>query len=327
MAAVIRLGLIAASRIAEAAVIEPARSVDGVEVVAVAARSGDRAREAASRWGIDSWFSSYTEMIVCGAVDAVYVATPASLHRRPVLDALAAGLHVLCEKPFAANADDAEAMAAAAAGTGSVVMEAFHWRYHPIVEQMASVLERIGEVERVDAWFDVAGIPAGDIRWDLALGGGSTMDLGCYPISWTRWVTGREPRVVRARASATIDGVDAWLEAELDFDGTPATIRSSMVAHTRGNGLVVVGTEGTMRVDNPLAPQHGSVIEVETRSGVEHVDVESSPTYLHQLHAFRDAILGRGQVPTGVDQAVATMRVIDDCYRMAGLAPRPTHPD
>lgn len=322
----IRLGLIAASRIAEHAVVLPCRDLDGIVVTAVAARDGDRARAAAERWGVGAWFGSYHGLIESDAVDAVYVATPASLHRRPVLAAIAAGKHVLCEKPFAANGADAATMAAAARGTDLVVMEAFHWRYHPLVEQMTGILARLGAQKRLRAWFDVpeGRIGPSDIRWDLSLGGGSTMDLGCYPISLLRWAAGTEPEVVAARAESTVDGVDAWLEADLDFDGVPAVIGSSMVAPARGNGLIVEGSEATMRVDNPVAPQHGSRIVVESRAGTEVIEVESTSTYLHQLRAFRDAIANRAPLPTGVEHAVANMRVVDDCYRMAGLEPRPT---
>ncbi|MDX1450804.1 MAG: Gfo/Idh/MocA family oxidoreductase, partial [Acidimicrobiia bacterium] len=237
-----RLGLLAASRIAEAAVVSPARELDRIELVAVAARDRDRAEQAAQRWEIPQAFGSYEEMLGSGQLDAVYIGTPAALHRPWVERALAHDLHVLCEKPFASNADDAHRAMAAARESDRVVMEAFHWRYHPLVAQMQAVLDRLGPVRRVEAWFDVeeGRIPPDDIRWDFRLGGGSTMDLGCYCIAWVRWAVGAEPTVVAARAEATPDGVDASLEADLRWsDGAVGTIRSSMAAPRRGSGLVV----------------------------------------------------------------------------------------
>jgi len=326
----LRIGLVAASRIAEAAVVEPARSVAGVEVVAVAARDLSRARAVADRWNIPRVFGSYQMMLSSGEIDAVYVGTPASLHRPWVLVALDADLHVLCEKPLAANAEDARTVAAAAAATDRVVMEAFHWRYHPLVGQMRSVLDRIAPLRRVDARFvvETGRIPPNDIRWELDLGGGSTMDLGCYAIAWVRWATGGEPRVVSASASATPEGVDRWLSAELAWDDDiSGSIFSSMADSDEpaGSSLVAVGAGGTMRVDNPIAPQRGSSLTFEGPDGTQIIDVETSSTYVHQLTAFRDAVVAGRPFPTTCAEAVATMEVIDACYLAAGLLPRPTH--
>ncbi len=328
----VRLGVLAASRIAARAVVEPAPLVEGVQVTAVAARDGDRAQAAADLWGVPAAFGSYEAMLASPTIDAVYIATPAALHRRWVLAALEAGKHVLCEKPFAANGADARVMAAAAADTDLVVMEAFHWRYHPLVPQMREALGVIGDIEQIDAWFEIANglIPRTDIRWTLALGGGSTMDLGCYAIHWARWVAGSEPAVVSARAEATEDGVDGWLQAELTWvDGGRGSVSSSMVAPApgRGAGLVVQGARGVVRVDNPIAPQRGSRLVLECDGAAEEIEVDRSSTYLHQLAAFRDAVVDGAPFPTNVDEAVRNMDVVDACYSMAGLDPRPTHPD
>ncbi|HVR33314.1 MAG TPA: Gfo/Idh/MocA family oxidoreductase [Acidimicrobiia bacterium] len=327
-----RIGLVAASRIAAGAIVEPARSIDGVEVSAVAARDLGRAEEAAERWGIPNAFGSYGEMLSSGSVDAVYVGTPAAFHRPCVLDALDAGLHVLCEKPFAANAEDARTMAAAAAQSDRVVMEAFHWRYHPLVTQMRAIIDRIGPPRRADAAFVIPDgrIPRTDIRWNLRLGGGSTMDLGCYAIALVRWAVGSEPSVTSAVAAANEDGIDLWLRAELSWGGgASGSVYSSMVGadEPAGTYLVVTSSNGTMRVDNPVAPQHGSSITVVTDDGAERFEVEASSTYHHQLVAFRAAVVDDQPIPTGPDDAVANMEVIDACYRAAGLDPRPTLAD
>ncbi len=321
--ATVRVGLLAASRIAQAAVVEPA--VDGIEITAVAARDLHRAQVTAERWKIPAAFGSYEELLASDEIDAVYIATPASLHRRWTVAALEARLHVLCEKPFAANADDARIMADAAAGSDRVVMEAFHWRYHPLVSQMASILPTIGAVRRVEAVFN-AQIAPGDIRWDIALGGGSTMDLGCYCIQWVRWVVGSDPQVTAGRAESTPHGVDIWLEADLEWEsGIVGSIRSSMVDEREAT-LVVTGSAGVMTVDNPTAPQGGSTITVERDGAAETHPVERSTTYTHQLVAFRDAVLHSRPFPTTADDAVRNMEVVDACYRAAGLKPRSTHP-
>lgn len=329
----VRIGLLAASRIAVGAVIEPAAGVDGVEVTAIAARDPLRARDAAVTWGIPSVFDSYEELLASDEIDAVYIGTPAALHRRWTVAAIEAGLHVLCEKPLAANAADAAAIASASAVSDRVVMEAFHWRYHPFVDDIRAGIGRIGPLSRVDAWFEVevGRIGPGDIRWSLQLGGGSTMDLGCYAIAWVRWVVGAEPHVVSAVADATLEGVDRWLTAELAWPGgITGSVHSSMVGPVGeggGSGMLITGRDGTLRVDNPLAPQRGSVMTITTPAGTEVTPAERSSTYVHQLVAFRDAVERGATYPTTAADGVANMAVVDACYRAAGLPVRPTFAD
>ena len=328
----IRLGLVAASRIAQKAVVDPVPDVDGVALTAVGARDLGRAQAAATKWGIPHAFGSYTELIESDQVDAVYIGSPASLHRGSALEAIEAGKHVLCEKPFAANADDARAIADAARGSDVVVMEAFHWRYHPYVDQIRQVLDSgvLGRLDRIDAVFDIPDgrIPRTDIRWDLSIGGGATMDLGCYSIQWARFAAGSDPDVVSAEAVCPVPEIDGSLVAELRWpSGLTGSIGSSMISD--GDSVVaylkVTGELGTMLAANPLAPQSGgAVITVETADGIQHHEAEPSSTYFHQLVAFRDAINDGTAFPTTADDGVRNMEIIDACYRAAGLVVRPT---
>jgi predicted dehydrogenase len=328
----VRIGLLAASRIAGPAVVEPAALVEGVEIAAVAARDLDRAREAAQRWDIPIALGSYDELIASDAVDAIYIATPASLHRHWAVAALAAGKHLLCEKPLAANAGDAQAIAdAAAVASPLVAMEAFHWRYHPYVGQIREVLDSgvLGGLVRVEAAFNLseAAIPRDDIRWELAIGGGSTMDLGCYPIQWVRFAVDAEPEVVSAVAECPVAGVDGMLRAELRWSsGVTGMIESSMIADPdqHATWLRIIGERGTMLAGNPLAPQGGgAVLTVDAESGQRTIEADRSTTYFHQLVAFRDAIEHGAEFPTTIADGVRNMAVIDACYRAAGLEPRP----
>ena len=327
----IRLGVLAASRIAESAVAEPVQLVDGVDIVAVAARDHGRAAETAQRWGAPLAFGSYAELIDCPEVDAIYIGTPATLHREWAVAALDAGKHVLCEKPLAANADDARFIAAAAgraAARGVVAMEAFHWRYHPYVDQMREAIGAVGALRRVEAVFDITTgeIPRDDIRWILPLGGGSTMDLGCYPIQWVRWAVGADPDVVSATADCPVDGIDATLSAELRWaNGVTGRVSSSMEATGFAAWLRVEGDGGTVLAGNPLAPQFGgAVITIDTPDGTRTVEAEQSTTYFHQLVAFRDAIVDGTPFPTTIDDGVVNMEIVDACYLLAGLDVRPT---
>ena len=147
--------------------------------------------------------------------------------------ALEAGKHVLCEKPLGSNAADAEAMVAAAEAADRVLVEAYHWRYHPLADRIVEIVAsgRLGELRRVTGTFTIpsGGIPRSDIRWDLALGGGALMDLGCYALQWCRLVAGDEPEVLSAEAVSPVAGVDSSMVAELRFSETvTGSIRCSM---------------------------------------------------------------------------------------------------
>ncbi len=330
-----KLGLLAAARITTSAIIEPAAELDSVDLVAVAARDMERAQTSAAEWNIPTAYGSYEELVAADDIDAIYIATPAALHHRWTLAALAAGKHVLCEKPIAANAVEAREMVAAAdeafATNGQIFMEAYHWRYHPMVAQMRDILDsgRLGAIERVVGRFNLPNdfIPRTDIRWDLSIGGGATMDLGCYPLQWVRWAMGSEPKVVSATAEVPVEGIDGSLVAQLEWDGgVTGQIESSMIgaAGEIQIDLVVTGADGEMFAQNPLAPQQGSKLTVTDAAGTESIEVDMSTTYFHQLVAFQQAITSGTQPITSGHDTIATMELIDACYRAAGLDPRPS---
>jgi predicted dehydrogenase len=239
---------------------------------------------------------------------------------------------VLCEKPFAANADDARRIADAARGSDVVVMEGFHWRYHPFARQFRDVVESgvLGRIDRIEAAFDIpdGAIPRTDIRWDVPIGGGATMDLGCYAIQWVRHAAGEDPDVVSAEAVCPVEGIDGSLGAELRWpSGVTGRVHSSMIApgDSVEAWLRVTGSEGTMLVTNPMAPQNGgSLISVDSGDRVWYQAGDpSNSTYFHQLVAFRDAVADGAPFPTTTDDGVRNMEIIDACYRAAGMEPRP----
>ena len=328
----LRLGLLGVSRIAEGAVIAPAAKIEGVAVAAVASRSPSRAQDAAERWGIPKWYSSYESLLASPEIDAVYISTPTSLHRPWTVAAVQHSKHVLCEKPIASNADDARLVATTAAGSGLVVMEAMHWRYHPMVDQMRRVLDsgQLGRVVSAEASFLVPGhaVPPDDIRWELKLGGGAMMDIGIYPSSWLRWAVGGEPTVVAATADCPVAGVDGRMQVDLVWPtGITGRIECSMVLPEPDMSaeIVVTGSRGRLTAINPIAPHGGARIVVEDDNGITTLPVSTEPTYTYQLEAFRDAVLSGAPVLTDVDDAIATMTLVDACYRAAGLEPRPSH--
>jgi predicted dehydrogenase len=322
----LRIGILGAARIAPMAVIQPARDLPEVEIVAVAARDPARAAAFARKHGLATIHDSYASLVADPGVDAVYNPLPNGLHGRWTIAALEAGKHVLCEKPFTANAEEAEAVAAVARRTGLTTMEAFHYRYHGLTARMLELIAsgELGEIRRIEAWFCIPLIIR-DIRWDLALAGGALMDTGCYAVHLVRTLAGAEPAVVSARARQRSPGVDRLMQAELAFaDGRTGRVTASMLSSRLfGVGARVSGSEATMQVFNPVAPQYRHSLTVRAGRRVRKEQVARAPSsYAAQLHAFAAAVLHGRPYPTTVDDAVANMWTIDACYAAAGLPRR-----
>lgn len=324
--------MLSAARIAPPALIVPARLRDDVVVAAVAARDEAEARRYAARHGIERVLPDYEAVVGDDAIDAIYVPLPCGLHGRWTVAALEAGKHVLCEKPFTANAEEAQRVADVAAGTGLVLMEAFHYRYHALTRRMLDIVGsgRLGRIRTVDAFFRAHLGPASDIRWQYPLGGGGLMDIGTYPLHLMRTLTGEEPDVVSAEALTRSPDVDRTLLAHLRFpSGAEGRLSSAMLSRRpRGAGVDVVGTRGRLRATGFVGPQGGNSLEVRYRAprGQERVRrtrLPRTPTsYDEQLAVFVAAVTEGGPVPTGPEDAVAQMRALDACYEAAGLSLR-----
>jgi predicted dehydrogenase len=322
----LRIGCLGAARIAPAALVKPAASNDGVVCAAVAARDPSRARAFAAKHHIPQVHETYEALLADDKLDAIYNPLPNGLHGLWTTRALEAGKHVLCEKPFTANAVEAQKVADDAAGSGLVVMEAFHWRYHPMAARMLEVIAsgELGDVRRIEAALCFPLPKFKDIRYQLGLAGGALMDAGCYPVSMVRALAGAEPSVVRASARLRSPGVDRRMEAELTFaDGRTGGILASMWSSTLLRMRVrVVGTQATMQVLNPTNPHMFNRLSVSGSRGRRHERVRGGPTYGYQLEAFRAAVQ-EGKPPlTPPSDAVANMAVIDAIYRAAGMDPR-----
>jgi len=327
----LRIGVLGAARIAPAALMRPARAVEGVEVTAVAARDPQRARRFAARYGIATVHPDYAAVLADPDVDAVYVPLPNGLHAEWTLAALAAGKHVLCEKPLTSNTAQAREVADAADRSGLVVMEAFHYRYHPLMARVRQLLDdgAVGRIRRLRASLCFPLYRFSDIRYRLDLAGGATMDAGCYPVNLLRFLAGTEPTVVSARAELRTPGVDRAMTAHLSFPGAEGvdSIDAEMVASLWSRRLLslsaqVWGDAGRLRVFNYIAPStyHRLTWHSGGRRHSERVPGET--TYTHQLRAFLSAVRDGGPVPTSARDGVANMAVIDGIYRAAGLEPR-----
>ncbi|HVF74479.1 MAG TPA: Gfo/Idh/MocA family oxidoreductase [Acidimicrobiales bacterium] len=322
----LRIGLLGAARVAVDAVLAPARELASVEVAGVAARDRKRAEAFASEHGVARVYADYDALLADAEIDVVYVPLPTSLHLEWALAAVEAGKHVLCEKPLTANADEAERLVAAADAAGRTVVEAYHWRYHPLAARLLELLGsgRISDVVSVEGVFTVPKPDGVGMQHDLALGGGAMLNLGCYAVHWARTVVGAEPRVAAASAEVGRPGIDVAMTAELAFPGgIVGRVQTSMAPDAAFGALLVVeGTGGRIRVDNPLVPHLGHALTVWDEAGEVRETVEGRSTYWHQLATVAEGLRSGAPMPTGGADSVATMRVLDDIYRAAGLDAR-----
>jgi predicted dehydrogenase len=325
----IRIGILGAARIAPRGIVTPANETLGAEVVAIASRDLDRARDFAAQHSIPMAFGSYAELVERDDIDLVYCALPPSAHLEWCTAALRNGKHVLVEKPFASNAQDAAQMVAAARSAGRHIIEGFHYRFHPLFERALSALRAgaIGRIRRIEAVFNAA-LPdtPGELRYIEALGGGALMDLGCYCLHWIRTVAGDEPTVVSASARCGVPGVDLDIEAMLAFTSGPTALLKCSMQPEDGKlyrRLRVLGENGVLEIENPVSPHSGATLSIEGPNAPMPQIVSGGDTTFHyQLRHVLEVIEGRAEPLTGGEDALNNMRTIDAIYRAAGLKPR-----
>ena len=198
----VRIGVLGAAAIVPQALTNPARSVPEASVVAIAARDPKRAEKFALKHHIPRVHQTYDDLLHDPDIDAIYNPLPNSLHAEWTIRALQARKHVLCEKPFASNAREAEEMAKVAGETGLVLSEAFAYRYHPLTARIKEIIANgeLGKVRHIDAQFCFLLPAPNNIRFNYELAGGALMDCGCYPVSLIRYLAESESRVERAEA-------------------------------------------------------------------------------------------------------------------------------
>jgi predicted dehydrogenase len=323
----LRIGILGAARIASAAMVEPARVVEGASVVAVAARTQAKADAFARKHRIARAYQGYQTLIDDPTLDAVYIALPNSLHCEWTVRALEAGKHVLCEKPLASNASEAEQMAAAANSAGRVLAEGIHNRYHPLTARITDIVRggELGEISHVDAWACVPNPNRRDIRYRYDLGGGALMDMGCYALNLVRLILGNEPEVVSAKSKLAGPNVDRWTQADLKFpSGRTARLTCSLWSLDLLKVTVdIYGTRGRLQIVNPYAPHKFHVLKWSAPSSARTERVPGTgTTYDYQLRGFVSAVRGEAPLQAAPVDAVANMRGIDAIYRAAGLSVR-----
>ncbi|GAC1528665.1 MAG: Gfo/Idh/MocA family oxidoreductase [Acidimicrobiales bacterium] len=307
----VRWGVLgSSSTVARLAVIPAILASPKAELVATASLAGVHPD------GGGRAYASYEELLADPDVEAVYIPLPNHLHRGWTEAAAAAGKHVLCEKPLAPTAADAQAMADATRDAGVLLLEAYMTPFHPRDRALADHVRagRLGELRTVQASF---GFPLRDDtnhRWDPAAGGGALLDVGVYCLAPILAIVGHPPQRVAAAAVMTPSGVDATFTAWLDFgDGLTAGITCSFEVPEHQQ-LSLVGTQGRIDVETAFTagPTHCG-FDVITRDGaVERVDTGGADPYRGMIDHFQTVLRGGAPLRRTPGQSVALLTVMDD---------------
>jgi len=314
----LRVGILSTAKINDA-ILTGARASAGAEVVAVASRDRGRAEAYAAEKGIASAHGSYEDLLADESVEAVYVPLPNSMHLPWSERALAAGKHVLCEKPLSPRAADVEAAFDAAERAGRILMEGFMWRYHPATEKVVSLVHggAIGDLRVVRSAFGFTLDPVADnVRWSSELEGGAMMDVGCYCVSALRLLAG-EPERVSAELVAGGDGVDARVAGVLRFGGDVLGTFDCAFDVPYRAGLEVVGSTGTIVSLDPWHGRSPVVRILRPETDPEELAVEAADPYAGELDDLARAVREGTQPRLGRADAVGQARTIEALYRAA----------
>lgn len=317
----IRFGILSTARIATEYVIPAMMQGAHTEIRAIASRDASKAREAADRLGIPVHYGTYEELLLDDTIDAVYNPLPNHLHVPWAIKAVKAGKHVLCEKPVALSAEEAQLLLnTAKKSPGIKVMEAFMYRFQPRWQELKRLIEEgvIGELKAIHSYFSYFNDDKDNVRNKAGMGGGGLMDIGCYSISSARFLFGREPR----RASGVVEmepefQVDRLASGLLDF-GTGTCVFTCTMRSPRYQYIKLFGTEGFIHMDQPFNPPFDEHSSFTIHTGGENspretktVNFEPCNHFTIQGDRFADSILNDTPVPTPLEDAVANMVVLD----------------
>ena len=326
----LRWGILSTANIARTKVVPGMRRARRCEIVAIASREAGPAETAAAELGIPRAHASYEALLADPEVDAVYIPLPNHLHAEWSIAAARAGKHVLCEKPLALTADDAQRMIDVADAAGVTLMEAFMYRLHPSWQAVAELvaLGEIGRLVSVQSWFSYFNDDATNIRNIREAGGGALFDIGCYSVNLSRLLFDAEPRHVSAalvRDPAT--AVDVLTSAILTFDNGIATFTCSTRAED-DQRVHIYGTTGRISIGIPFNIPPDRPTEVYVTAGGDPpvapdtrvLTFEVADPYTVEAERFAAAVLDGRPAPVPPNDGVANLRVIERIFEAAEAA-------
>ena len=322
----VKWGVLSTAKIGLLKVIPAMQQSDLCEIVAIASRDITKAREAANALGVRNAYSSYEELIGDPEVEAIYNPLPNHLHVPLSIAAARAGKHVLCEKPIALDAAEAATLIEARDEGDVLVQEAFMVRYHPQWIRARELVRsgEIGELRSIQGFFSYNNRDPENIRNIAELGGGGLYDIGCYPITGSRFLFEDEPtRVVSLIERDPEWGIDRLTSAILEFPGGHATF-SCATQLTPYQRMQILGTEARVEIEIPFnaPPDQPCRLFVDDGShlGNAHVRVEQLPVtdqYTAQGEVFSKAIRTGTPLEFPLETAVQGMKIVDAVFRSA----------
>ena len=296
---------------------------------ALASRDLSKATAAAAALGIPKAYGSYEELLADPDIEAIYIPLPNHMHVEWTVRAARAGKHVLCEKPIALTADDAQTLVAVQKETGRIISEAYMIRSHPQWQQAKAWVQdgRIGELVSVQTAFSYFNRDATNIRNRKDVGGGALYDIGGYAVNTARYLFGREPKRAIALVERDPDfGTDRLTSGMLDFGGAHLTFScgTQQVSYQRVNAF---GTKGRIEVEIPFNAPADQACRIFLDDGSKLAGASAQDTafpivdqYSLQSEAFSRAVRTGDAVENSIESAVLNMRVIDALFRSAASA-------
>jgi D-xylose 1-dehydrogenase (NADP+, D-xylono-1,5-lactone-forming) len=294
---ILKWGILSTARI-KRAVIPPIKSSPRHELVAIASRSLPQAEAAAREWGIPKSYGSYEALLADPHIDIIYNPLPNSLHAEWTIKACQAGKHVLCEKPLALTLAEVDAISAAAGQAGVLVAEAFMYRHHPQTRMVREMVQagEIGQLRLVRGAFSFNISNPNDVRLSADLGGGSIWDVGCYPISFARYVIGQEPLEVFGWQQPGAGGVDETFAGQMRFAGDVFVQFDSSFRAPQRSFMEFIGSKGVLHVPVPFKPDKRESLLLEVGENIKKIPVKGQELYLGEVEDMAAVIL-EGKAP------------------------------
>lgn len=312
----VRWGILSTADIGMAKVTPAIQKAENSEVVAIASRSPARAAEAAAQLGIPGSYGSYEGLLEAPDIDAIYIPLPNDLHAEWTIRAAQAGKHVLCEKPLAMSAAQAQEMVLACEAAGVKLAEAFMYRHHPTWVEAMRLLRvgEIGDLQGVLSWFSYFNDDPTNIRNRPENGGGAIMDIGCYNINLSRMIFGAEPVAIHSTVRRDpAMGIDTLSSAVLEFPGGGQSAFTCAIRSQDYQRVHIFGSTGRIEIEIPFNIPHDGPTRIWHTKGETTTEIgfETVDQYTIQAELFAEAILEDGDVVVPPSDAVANMKVIE----------------
>ncbi len=314
-------GLLGTARI-NRAVIGPIQASKNSQLVAVASRSLDKAKDYARTWNIPHFYGSYEALLSDPGIDVIYISLPNGLHAEWSIKAMQLGKHVLCEKPLTTSVEDVDRVKNTARTTGKVIAEAFMYRHHPqtiLVKQMIDQGE-IGALQLVRGSFCYTNTRPDNPRLSPSLGGGSLWDVGCYPLGYARYLTREEPTEVYGRQLIGPTGVDLLFAAQFSFpSGVIAQFDCSFISPPK-SWIEITGDQGRITIPEPYKPGKNTKITLEKEGRTRTIGVRGVELYQGEIEDIENAVLHGKPTLISLEDSRGNISAIEALYESARLS-------